>query len=146
MKFGDSSRSHRKTWFIGGQQFIGIYTFNCRDLRRPRLISHAAPATPQKYRVSRETRTVKTPSARGPALSSFFLQRSTCYRSRFGGNRTPINRPKIFGPAEFTADVRFFRRFAGNRAASRSVEPSSSWKFVRSAPHAIMRCDDDDDG
>lgn len=27
----------------------------------------------------------------------------------------PINRSKIFGPAEFTADVRFFRRFAGNR-------------------------------
>lgn len=82
-----------------------------------------------------------------PALSSFFLQRSTCYRSCFGGNRTPINRLKIFGSAEFTADVWFFRRFAWNRAASRNVEPSSSWKFVGSAPRAIMRFDrDDDDG
>jgi len=71
MKFGDSSRSHRKTWFIGERQFIGIYTFNCRDLHQPRLISHAAPATPQKYRVSGETRTVKTPSACEPLFRLF---------------------------------------------------------------------------
>jgi hypothetical protein len=30
--------------------------------------------------------------------------------------------------------VRFFRRFAGNHAASRRVESSSSWKFIRLAP------------
>lgn len=71
MKFGDLSRSHRKTWFIGEHQFIGIYTFNCRDLRQPRLISHAAPAMPQKYRVSGKTRTVKTPSARGSLFPLF---------------------------------------------------------------------------
>lgn len=92
---------HRKTWFIGERQFIGIYTFNCRDLRQPRLISHARLLQRRKNigcrgKQERSKHRVRTRATR--SLFSFFLQRSICYCSRFGGNRTPINRPKIFGP------------------------------------------------
>lgn len=118
MKFGGFIAVTSENLIYREHQFIGIYTFNCRDLRWSLLISRAAPATPQKYRVSGETRMVKTSNS----LSSFFLQRPTCYRvSRFGANRTPINRSKIFDRTEFTADVRFFRGFVGNREVSHIV-------------------------
>lgn len=87
MKFGGFIAVTSEKLIYREHQFIGIYTFNCRDLRWPLLISRAAPATPQKYRVSGETRMVKTSNS----FSFFFLQRPACYRvSRFGANRTSI--------------------------------------------------------
>lgn len=95
MKFGYSSRSHRKTWFITNANLSEIYTFNCRDLRWPRLISHVALAQRRK---NIGCRGKQERSKHRDSLSSFFLLQPICYRSRFGRNRTSINRPKIFDP------------------------------------------------
>lgn len=138
MKFDDSSR-----WTSGNLIYreAPIYRNLYVQLPWPSPaavnFSRAASATPQKYRVSGETRTVKTPCPRSrPVLFSLFSCNGQPVIVLVSAEtaRRLIARKSSARSAEFTADMRFFRRFVGNRAASRSVEPSLSWKFVRPAP------------